>query len=273
MLAQAVKPIRLLLVDDHEVVRMGLETLFRRAGTVQVVGEANSVASAVTEAIRLRPDIVLLDLRLPDGSGIEACREILGTCPDTHVVFLTSFADEHAVLSTTFAGAKGYLLKTIGGTALVQAIHAIAGGQSILDPAVTGSVLARMRSLSTMDANGQNVMLRNDRVRPAAVAALLVRAASSERLRPLLTGLPVAGFDGTLAERFRSPATLPAAGIVRAKTGTLEGVSALAGLVRTRDGRLLAFDLTADGVALGATWGAEAALDALAAALASCGCS
>lgn len=159
MLAQAVKPIRLLLVDDHEVVRMGLDTLFRRAGTVQVVGEANSVASAVTEAIRLRPDIVLLDLRLPDGSGIEACREILGTCPDTHVVFLTSFADEHAVLSTTFAGAKGYLLKTIGGTALVQAIHAIAGGQSILDPAVTESVLARMRSLSTMDANGQNVML------------------------------------------------------------------------------------------------------------------
>lgn len=159
MLAQAVKPIRLLLVDDHEVVRMGLETLFRRAGTVQVVGEANSVASAVTEAIRLRPDIVLLDLRLPDGSGIEACREILGTCPDTHVVFLTSFADEHAVLSTTFAGAKGYLLKTIGGTALVQAIHAIAGGQSILDPAVTEPVLARMRSLSTMDANGQNVML------------------------------------------------------------------------------------------------------------------
>ncbi|MDP1947568.1 MAG: response regulator transcription factor [Nitrospirota bacterium] len=159
MLAQAVKPVRLLLVDDHEVVRMGLDTLFRRAGTIQVVGEADSVASAVTEAIRLRPDIVLLDLRLPDGSGIEACREILGACPDTHVVFLTSFADEDAVLSTTFAGAKGYLLKTIGGKALVQAIHAIAGGQSILDPAVTESVLARMRSLSTMDANGYSITL------------------------------------------------------------------------------------------------------------------
>lgn len=159
MLAQAVKSVRLLLVDDHEVVRMGLDTLFRRAGTVQVVGEANSVASAVTEAIRLRPDVVLLDLRLPDGSGIEACREILGACPDTHVVFLTSFADENAVLSTTFAGAKGYLLKTIGGTALVQAIHAIVDGQSILDPAVTEPVLARMRFLSTMDANGQSITL------------------------------------------------------------------------------------------------------------------
>lgn len=159
MLEQAVKPIRLVLVDDHEVVRMGLETLFHRAGTVQVVGEATSVASAVAEAIRLRPDIVLLDLRLPDGSGIEACREILGTCPDTHVIFLTSFADENAVLSTTIAGAKGYLLKTIGGTALVHAIQAVAGGQSILDPAVTGSVLARMRSLSTMNTNGQSTTL------------------------------------------------------------------------------------------------------------------
>jgi len=159
MLEQAVKPIRLLLVDDHEVVRMGLDTLFHRAGTVQVVGEANSVASAVSEAIRLRPDIVLLDLRLPDGSGVEACREILGTCPGTQIVFLTSFADENAVLATTFAGAKGYLLKTIGGTALVHAIQAIAGGQSILDPVVTESVLARMRSLSMLDTNGQSITL------------------------------------------------------------------------------------------------------------------
>lgn len=159
MLEQAVKPVRLLLVDDHEVVRMGLGTLFHRAGTVQVVGEATSVASAVAEAIRLRPDIVLLDLRLPDGSGIEACREILATCPETHVVFLTSFADEDAVLATTFAGAKGYLLKTIGGTALVHAIQAIAGGQSILDPAVTGAVLTRMRSLSILDTNGQSTTL------------------------------------------------------------------------------------------------------------------
>jgi DNA-binding NarL/FixJ family response regulator len=159
MLEQAVKPVRLLLADDHEVVRMGLNTLFHRAGTVQVVGEASSVASAIAEAIRLRPDIVLMDLRLPDGSGIEACREIRGACPDTHVVFLTSFSDENAVLSTAFAGAKGYLLKTIGGPALVQAIHAIAGGQSILDPAVTESVLVRMRSLSTMSANGQSTAL------------------------------------------------------------------------------------------------------------------
>ncbi|HSS31556.1 MAG TPA: response regulator transcription factor [Nitrospiraceae bacterium] len=159
MLEQAVRPIRLLLVDDHEVVRMGLGTLFHRAGTVEVVGEATSVVSAVAEAIRLRPDIVLLDLRLPDGSGIEACREIREACPESHVVFLTSFADENAVLSTTFAGAKGYLLKTIGGTALVHAIQAIADGHTILDPAVTESVLARMRSLATPDPDGQSTPL------------------------------------------------------------------------------------------------------------------
>lgn len=159
MLEQASKPIRLLLVDDHEVVRTGLGTLFHRAGTVQVVGEATSVASAVAEAIRLQPDIVLLDLRLPDGSGIEACREILETCPDSHVMFLTSFSDENAVLATTFAGAKGYLLKTIGGTALIHAIQAVASGQSILDPAVTGALLARMRSLLAMDTNGRSTTL------------------------------------------------------------------------------------------------------------------
>ncbi len=161
-------------------------------------------------------------------------------------------------LSRQVALARGLPPSFAGGAQAVAAVLA-----ELAVPGVSGGV-------DLQDGSG---LSRNDRVRPAAVAALLVRAASSERLRPLLTGLPVAGFDGTLAERFRSPATLPAAGIVRAKTGTLEGVSALAGLVRTRDGRLLAFDLTADGVALGATWGAEAALDALAAALASCGCS
>ena len=144
----ATRLIRLLLVDDHEVVRMGLRALFNRTETVEVVGEADSTASAVAEAVRLQPTVVLLDLRLPDGTGVEACREILEHCPDTHVVFLTSFADEDAVLSTTLAGAKGYLLKTIGGQALVQAIQTVADGQSILDPAVTNTVLTKVRSLT-----------------------------------------------------------------------------------------------------------------------------
>ncbi len=115
---------------------------------------------------------------------------------------------------------------------------------------------------------------RDDRVEPAALTGLLVRAVSGEdeRLAPLLTGLPVAGFDGTLAPRYRGGAALPAAGLVRAKTGTLNAVSALAGLVRTADGRLLAFDLTSNSVPLGANRRAERALDALAARFAACGC-
>ena len=159
--------IRLLLVDDHEVVRMGLQALFTRTGTVEVVGEADSVFSAVEEAVRLQPTVVLLDLRLSDGTGVEACREILENCPDTHVVFLTSFADEDAILSTVLAGAKGYLLKTIGGPALVQAIHAVAQGQSILDPGVTNPVLTRMRSLSTgAESHGMSLSPQERRILP-----------------------------------------------------------------------------------------------------------
>ncbi|MEX2292125.1 MAG: D-alanyl-D-alanine carboxypeptidase/D-alanyl-D-alanine-endopeptidase [Mycobacteriales bacterium] len=130
-------------------------------------------------------------------------------------------------------------------------------------------------SVALVDGSG---LSRLDRIEPAALTRLLARVASddgsstAERLAPVLTGLPVAGFSGTLSDRYRAGGGLPAAGVVRAKTGTLNGVSALAGLVRTADGRLLAFDLTADGVPLGATRRAEEALDRLAAALAACGC-
>ena len=123
--------------------------------------------------------------------------------------------------------------------------------------------------VSLRDASGLSPL---DRVTPSAVTALLTRAATEPRYAAVLSGLPVAGFDGTLSDRFRTGPTRPAAGRVRAKTGTLNGVSALAGLVRTRDGRLLAFDLTADGVALGATVPAQKALDRIAALLAACGC-
>jgi len=123
--------------------------------------------------------------------------------------------------------------------------------------------------IALVDGSG---LSRANLLQPAALTRLLATAGQDDRLAPLLTGLPVAGFDGTLARRYRSGDARPAAGAVRAKTGTLNGVSALAGLVRTADGRLLAFDLTADGVPLGATRGAEAALDRLAAALATCGC-
>src|SRR5215469_1326652 len=142
------KPIRLLLVDDHQVLRIGLRTLFTEAGGFQVVGEAATMAGAVTEALKLRPQVVLMDVRLPDGSGIEACRTIRTARPDTRVLFLTSFADDDAVLATILAGADGLLLKEVSSEQLINAVKAVSSGQSILDPAVTQRVLAKVKSLS-----------------------------------------------------------------------------------------------------------------------------
>ena len=142
-------PIRLLMVDDHEVLRLGLRTLFSEAGGFEVVGEAGTMAEAVSKACALDPDVVLMDVRLPDGSGVEACREIRTHRLQTRVLFLTSYADDDAVLATILAGAQGFLLKEVGSEELLRAVRAVAGGQSILDPAVTQRVLARVQTLSS----------------------------------------------------------------------------------------------------------------------------
>jgi len=136
-----------MLVDDHEVVRMGLSALFGQTSGIEVVAEAGSVADAVKGAAQHRPDVILMDLRLPDGTGIDACRDILSAHPATRVLFLTSHSDEEAVVSTILAGAAGYLLKEVGAQALVNAIELVYGGQSILDPKVTKAVLHRMSML------------------------------------------------------------------------------------------------------------------------------
>jgi DNA-binding NarL/FixJ family response regulator len=140
--------IRLLLVDDHKVVRIGLRTLLGDTDRIQVVGEAETMAAAVAEAARLKPNVILMDVRLPDGSGIEACREIRAARPETRVLFLTSYTDDDAVLATMFAGADGYLLKEIDEEGLIRAIESVAAGQSILDPAVKQRILTRMQSFS-----------------------------------------------------------------------------------------------------------------------------
>jgi len=156
MLHDHVKVIRLLLVDDHEVVRLGLREVFDRASRIKVIGESGTAAHAVTEAVRHKPDVVLMDLRLPDGSGVEACREIRVACPDTRVLFLTSFGDEDAVLSTTLADANGYLLKSIDSHSLIEAVEGVASGLSILDPAMIGPVMAQMHSLAASNDDGAN---------------------------------------------------------------------------------------------------------------------
>ena len=146
---QSERPLRLLVVDDHEVVRQGLVSLLARRARFEVVAQAGSVAEAIAQAARHEPDLVIMDVRLPDGSGIEACREIRAARPETRVVMLTSYPDEEAVLSAIIAGASGYLLKQIRGRDLVSALESIGRGESLLDPAVTEKVLERVRRLAS----------------------------------------------------------------------------------------------------------------------------
>ncbi len=165
------KSIRLLLVDDHEVLRLGLRTLFGETKGFQVVGEAATKAAAVTEGIRLKPDVIVMDVRLPDGTGIEACREIRNTSPTTRVLFLTSFADDEAVMATIMAGADGFLLKEISGEEMVRAVKTVAGGQSILDPTVTQRILTKMKTHSTPVAEDKKQALSPQETKVLALVA------------------------------------------------------------------------------------------------------
>jgi len=138
-------PVRVMLVDDHEVVREGLRTLLSRQKGMLVVAEAGTMAEAIEAAARAKPDVIVMDVRLPDGSGVEACRTIREARPDTKVIMLTSYADDEALFASIVAGAAGYLLKQTRGQAVVDAITSVAAGRSLLDPDVTGKVLERVR--------------------------------------------------------------------------------------------------------------------------------
>jgi two-component system, NarL family, response regulator DevR len=137
--------IRVLLCDDHELVRRGLHALLDTDLTLDVVGEAASADEAVEKAATLEPDIVVMDVRMPGRSGIEACRDIRAAREETRVLMLTSFADDEALFTAIMAGASGYVLKNVRGNDLVDGIHRVAHGQSLLDPSVTARVLARLR--------------------------------------------------------------------------------------------------------------------------------
>lgn len=135
-------------MDDHQVVRVGLRTLLNKDPTIHIVGEAATAADALSQAIRLKPDLVLMDVRLPDGTGIEACREIRSHCPRTRVLFLTSYADHDAVIATITAGADGYLLKEIDLEGLLRSIKSVMSGQSILDMSAAQQVHSWLASKS-----------------------------------------------------------------------------------------------------------------------------
>jgi len=142
---EAAKPIAVFLLDDHEVVRRGVRDLLETDPDIVVVGEAGTAASAIARIPALRPDVAVLDVRLPDGDGVTVCREIRSRMPEVACLMLTSFGDEEALLDAVMAGAAGYVLKQIKGLDLIAAVRTVAAGQSMLDPSAAGQLMARLR--------------------------------------------------------------------------------------------------------------------------------
>ncbi len=143
---------RIMIVDDHEVVRFGLNTLLSRQPGWEVVAEAGTVAEAITSATDYKPDVVVMDVRLSDGSGIDACREIVAVHPQAKVIMLTSFAEDELIFNAISAGAVGYVLKQVGNDDLIRAVQTVARGDALLDPMVTGQVLAKLRASNLSEA-------------------------------------------------------------------------------------------------------------------------
>ncbi|MER6093114.1 response regulator transcription factor [Streptomyces bluensis] len=144
-------PIRVFLLDDHEVVRRGVHDLLNDEPDITVVGEAATVEQALVRVPALRPDVAVLDVRLPDGDGVTVCRELRSRMPDLACLMLTSFDDEEALLDSIMAGASGYVLKQIRGSDLVSAVRTVAAGQSLLDPSATTRLMARLRGEQTRE--------------------------------------------------------------------------------------------------------------------------
>ena len=167
-------PIRLLIVDDHEVVRIGLGAVLDLTPGMKVVGQARSKADAITQCRRTKVDVVLLDIRLPDGSGIEAAREILSAYPNIRILFLTSFADEHTVLEAILSGAQGYVLKDIASAALIRAIKTVAAGQPLIDPRLATHTLSWMKQLSAGQSPAKRSLLspQEQRILPHVAGGL-----------------------------------------------------------------------------------------------------
>jgi DNA-binding NarL/FixJ family response regulator len=146
-----VSPIRVFLLDDHEIVRRGVRELLEAEDDIEVVGEAGTAAEALARVPASRPDVAVLDVRLPDGDGVSVCRELRSERPDLQCLMLTSFADDEALFDAIMAGAAGYVLKQIRGNDLVGAVRTVAAGGSLLDPRAAAAVMERMRTPKTAD--------------------------------------------------------------------------------------------------------------------------
>src|SRR3954463_13622859 len=138
-------PVTVFLLDDHEIVRRGVADLLESDPGIRMIGEAKNAAEAVARVPALRPDVAILDVRLPDGDGVSVCRDLRSRMPDLKVIMLTSYSDDEALFEAIMAGASGYLLKQILGQDLISAVRTVAGGGSLLDPTATAAVMARMR--------------------------------------------------------------------------------------------------------------------------------
>ena len=153
--------IRVFLLDDHEIVRRGLIDIMATTTDITVVGEASTALEALHRIPALRPDVALLDARLPDGSGVDVCRDIRSEFPEVHCIILTSYNDDEALFAAVMAGAVGYLLKQIGGRSLLDAIRIVAAGGSLMDPSVTGALLDRLRHPTTPDPRLSSLSVRD----------------------------------------------------------------------------------------------------------------
>ncbi|WP_153504769.1 response regulator [Cumulibacter manganitolerans] len=147
----APRSIGVFLLDDHEIVRRGIADLIGAAEDISIVGEASTATEAVRRIPAVRPDVAVLDARLPDGSGIDVCREIRSIAPEVRCLILTSYDDDDAVFAAIMAGASGYLLKEVRGSSLVDAVRQVAAGKSLLDPKVTETLLNRLRTAEPED--------------------------------------------------------------------------------------------------------------------------
>jgi two-component system, NarL family, response regulator DevR len=148
---ESARRVRVFLLDDHEIVRRGIADLLEAEPDIDIVGEAGTAAEALRRLPAARPDVAVLDARLPDGSGIDVCRDIRSSNPEINCLILTSYDDDDAIFSAVMAGAAGYLLKEIRGTSLVDAVRQVAAGKSLLDPSVTGRLLTRLRDGAPQD--------------------------------------------------------------------------------------------------------------------------
>lgn len=156
--------VRVFLVDDHEVVRQGVRALIDASGDLEVVGEADSVETGLARVLAVQPDVAILDVRLPDGNGVELCREIRSRLPQVSCLMLTSYSDDEALFEAIIAGASGYVLKQVRGGELVDAVRRVARGEHLLDPAVTGRVMKRLSNPSPDDARLASLTAREREV-------------------------------------------------------------------------------------------------------------